>query len=148
MNFADALEGVERVFLDTAPIIYYFERNPHYFDRMEAFFRLRRERDIVLVTSPITLAECLVHPIKRGLTTLTSRYRHLIAEDVGTEYRQISPHAAEQAAQLRAGVSIPLMDALQFGVAVSAGCQAFLTNDRRLARIGKVPMILLDDVDG
>lgn len=67
MNVADALDGVERLFLDTAPVIYFLERNPKYFSRMESFFRIRRQKGILLVTSPVTLAECLVHPLKQGL---------------------------------------------------------------------------------
>jgi hypothetical protein len=67
MKLPDALGDVRRLFLDTAPAIYFLERHPVYYHRMEAVFRIRREREIVLVTSPITLAECLVHPIRRGL---------------------------------------------------------------------------------
>ena len=68
MKLANALENVQRLFLDTAPAIYFLERHPAYFARMEAFFRIRRDRKIVIVTSPVTLAECLVHPFRRGLT--------------------------------------------------------------------------------
>ena len=53
MRLADALENVRRLFLDTAPAIYFLERHPVYFERMEAFFRIRRERGIVIVTSPL-----------------------------------------------------------------------------------------------
>ncbi|MCR4317379.1 MAG: hypothetical protein NUW37_13660, partial [Planctomycetes bacterium] len=38
MKIEDALSNVRRLFLDTAPAIYFLERNPAYYERMETFF--------------------------------------------------------------------------------------------------------------
>ncbi len=38
MRVADALAHVERIFLDTAPVIYYVEKNPNYFDAIARIF--------------------------------------------------------------------------------------------------------------
>ena len=51
-----------KVFLDTAPIIYFVEKHPEYFAAANEVFRLIDAGRIGAVTSPITLAECLVHP--------------------------------------------------------------------------------------
>jgi len=147
MRLAEALKGVGSVFLDTAPVIYLLERHPIYFPRMEAFFRIRRETGMVIVTSPITLAECLVHPLRRNMGELAERYRRLIVAGAGTEFHEIGPEAAERAARLRAACSIPLTDALQAGVAAEAGCRALLTNDRRLSQITDVSVLVLDDLE-
>ncbi len=100
-----------------------------------------------LVTSPVTLAECLVHPLRRDLTIQAEQYKQLILHGVGTEFSGIGPEAAERAAGLRASHSISLIDAFQLGVAIHTGCQAFLTNDRRLSKIVDVPVLLLDDLE-
>jgi len=147
MNLAEAIRGVHRLFLDTAPIIYYLERHPVYFDRMEAFFRLRSERNTTIVTSPVTLAECLVHPIRRRLLNLEDDYRRLILGGVNTEFHDIGPQAALKAAYLRASFSISLMDAFQIAVAFTSGCQSMLTNDRRLAKIKDIPILILDELE-
>ncbi len=147
MNLRDALENVQRLFLDTAPAIYFLERHPVYFSRMEALFRIRREKRIIVVTSPITLAECLIHPMKRGMTDLAESYRRLIQEGAGTELHDIGAEAAEYGARARALLSICLTDALQVGVAISAECQAFLTNDRQMSKIEDIPILLLDDLE-
>ena len=147
MRLAAALEGVERVFLDTAPAIYFFERNPAYFGRMDAFPRIRRERNIVIVTSAITLAECLVHPIRNGLEEQAAGFRRLILESVGTEFHTMGSEAAELAARLRARMTLPLMDALQVGCAIATGCQVLLTNDRRLSRVDGVRILVVDDLE-
>jgi len=147
MKMAEALDGVRRLFLDTAPAIYFLERHPIYGSRMDIFFRLRKENSIILVTSPVTLAECLVHPLRRDLTIQAEQYKQLILHGVGTEFSGIGPEAAERAAGLRASHSISLIDAFQLGVAIHTGCQAFLTNDRRLSKIVDVPVLLLDDLE-
>jgi predicted nucleic acid-binding protein len=141
------LENVQRLFLDTAPAIYFLERHPVYFPRMDALFRIRRERNIVIVTSPVTLAECMVHPIRLGLAQHSESYRQLILHGAGTEFHEIGSEVAERAARVRAIHSIPLMDALQVGMAAVAGCQAFVTNDRRLSRLAEIPVLLLDDLE-
>jgi len=147
MRIEDALGDVLRVFLDTAPAIYFLEGHPSYFTRMETFFRLRREKGIVVVTSPVTLAESLVYPIRRGLSPQIEQFRRLIVAGNGVEFRGIGSAAAERAAQLRAVTMIPLMDALQVGVAVDSGCDVFLTNDRRLSKLQDIRFLVLDDLE-
>ncbi|HEX71851.1 MAG TPA: PIN domain-containing protein [Candidatus Hydrogenedentes bacterium] len=147
MKIADALKNVQRIFLDTAPVIYFFERHPVYFSRMEAFFHFRRNAGITIITSPVTLVECLVHPIRRGLSRQCKGYKHLILQGDNTEFWEIGAEAADRAARLRAALSITLADALQAGVALASRCDSFMTNDRQLSRIGDISVLLLDDLE-
>jgi hypothetical protein len=39
MRLSDALAGVRRLGLDTAPIIYFIEENPVYVDQMDVIFQ-------------------------------------------------------------------------------------------------------------
>jgi predicted nucleic acid-binding protein len=57
----------------------------------------------------------------------------------------IDSSIAEQAAELRAQFNIHTPDALQIAAALSAGCEAFLTNDRRLKRVTHLPILLVDE---
>ncbi len=63
MRISDALTGVSRLFLDTAPVIYFVERNPQFVDLVDPIFD-RLEADITAVVSGITLSECLVGAIR------------------------------------------------------------------------------------
>ncbi|MDZ8186866.1 MAG: hypothetical protein RMX96_18695 [Nostoc sp. ChiSLP02] len=38
MRISDALSGVSRLFLDTAPVIYFVERNPHNQSGLKPYF--------------------------------------------------------------------------------------------------------------
>lgn len=102
MKLSEALNGVSRVFLDTAPVIYFLERNPNYYSALEEFFRLRRKRNITIITSPITLAECLVHPLQLALEALVRDYERLISEGEGVEFHLIGSAEAALASQYRA----------------------------------------------
>jgi hypothetical protein len=49
MRIEQALQNVRRIFIDTAPVIYYVERNPAYISRVDMVFERRRSvarRDI------------------------------------------------------------------------------------------------------
>jgi hypothetical protein len=39
MRISDALIGVKRLYLDTAPLVYYVEENPIYVERMDAVIK-------------------------------------------------------------------------------------------------------------
>lgn len=74
----EALQGVTRLFLDTAPVIYYVEKHPAYLDLVTPIFRHIDSEVLVAVTSPVTLAECLVMPCRLGLTKLQQDFTDLI----------------------------------------------------------------------
>ena len=60
MTLADALRGVSLLFLNTAPVIYQVEQNPAYSALAGAVFQEIDTGRVGAVTSPVTLAECLV----------------------------------------------------------------------------------------
>ncbi|MGB3511638.1 MAG: hypothetical protein WBA93_20845 [Microcoleaceae cyanobacterium] len=66
MKIEETLSGVNRLFLDTAPVIYYVENNPRYLDRVRKVFEQILESSVIAVASPVTLAECLVLPYNSG----------------------------------------------------------------------------------
>jgi hypothetical protein len=77
MKVEEALRGVKRLFLDTAPVVYFVEQNPEFITRVEPIFT-RLDLDLVGVVSAVTLAECLVFPIKRGLRDLEQAFEEVV----------------------------------------------------------------------
>ena len=146
MKIAAALTGITHLFLDTSLFIYFVEKNPTYYARAEAVFRRINAGGMMGQTSVVTLSEVLTRPLKVGDTAIVRAYRNLIlfSRNLGAE--SINPVAAEQAAQLRAAYNLKTPDALQVAVAITTGCNAFLTNDRGLKRIQEIPVLILDDL--
>ncbi len=61
MKLSVRLRNVQRIFLDTRPIIYFVEKNPIYLAKVQPVFTRIDSSMLTAVTSPITLSECLVH---------------------------------------------------------------------------------------
>jgi predicted nucleic acid-binding protein len=137
---------VRRLFVDTPPVIYHIENHPRYCSLTRVIFRAVRDGAIEAVTSPVTLAECLVHPFRAGNEELVARFRQAITASRNVVYVGIDA-VAESAARIRARHRLTLADAFQVAAALRAGCDALLTNDRGYERIGELTVIVLDDME-
>ncbi|MBI3952230.1 MAG: PIN domain-containing protein [Acidobacteria bacterium] len=145
MNITEALIGVRLLFLDTAPVIYHVEGNPTYQPRTDIVFQEIRAGSVEAVTSPITLAECLVHSYQRGDLALVQQFRNVITAGVHTRYVGVDD-VAESAAELRR-YHLSLTDAFQVAAALAAGCDALLTNDTAFKRITELRVLTLDELE-
>jgi predicted nucleic acid-binding protein len=147
VKVAQALLEVERIFLDSAPVIYFVENHPAYAPVLSEIFRRIDSGQLLAVTSPITLAECLVLPIRQGLTQLEANFQELIVRGNNTLFTAIDHSCAWQAAKLRAQYNITLADALQIATAMRVDCDAFLTNDAALLRVQDVKVLLVENLE-
>jgi predicted nucleic acid-binding protein len=141
-----SLTAVTRLFLDSAPVVYYVEQQPLFSPLLESTFQAIEAGIITAVTSPITLAECLVIPYRLGLTQLQQDFTDLICEGEHTEFIGIDRAIAQTASELRAKYNLSLTDALQVASALAANCQAILTNDTGFRRVTEIPIILVADL--
>jgi len=137
---------ITRLFLDTAPVIYYVEKNPHVYAVVKPFFEQVDNGSIVAVTSPVTLAECLIMPIRLGQTMLSQDYQALIMSGYNTEFVIINHTIGLTTANLRANYNLTLPDALQLAVAIESNCDTFLTNDIRLKRVSELQIVVLKEL--
>jgi predicted nucleic acid-binding protein len=146
VKITDSLEGVRRLFLDTAPVIYFVEQHPKYFAAVREVFKLLQNSFLVGVASPITLAECLVRPYSLGQTQLQQNFIELLTDNNNIEFVLIDKqNVILEAAQIRGRYNIQLPDAFQIAVALAARCDVFLTNDAILKRITELRVLVLED---
>ena len=147
MKIAVALQGVSRLFLDTAPVVYHVESNAAYKPLVDSIFNQIDAGTIHAVTSPITLAECLVMPIRLGLTQAQQDFTDLIVAGPNVTFVNLNESMARQAAELRARYNLGLADSFQVASALAAGCDALLTNDLGLKRVTELPILVLDELE-
>ena len=147
MKLAEQLESLRQVFLDTAPVIYFVEKNPDYSEKVQPVFSKLDEGSLTAVVSPITLAECLVLPYKIPDPEISQLFTDLLVNSESVLFYPIDEVAAAKAADLRARYNITLTDAFQLAVAIQSECNAFLTNDADLKRITEIPIIVLSEVE-
>jgi predicted nucleic acid-binding protein len=147
MKVADALRSVTRLFLDTAPVIYYTERHPQYVPVVDEIFDRIDAGTLPAVTSPVTLAESLVVPCRLGQIKVQQDFTDLIVSGQGTTFVPLEATIARRAAELRANYNMSLTDACQVATALAAGCDALLTNDVGLKRVQEITILVLDELE-
>ena len=118
--------------VDTVIFIYFIEEHPQFLRVIEPLFREVDEGRVQLITSALTLLEVLVVPYRTGDQLLAARYESILTRSRGVRIADLSRDHLRAAAQLRAKTGVKTPDSLQLVAALSAGCTAFLTNDREL----------------
>ncbi|MEN3001542.1 MAG: PIN domain-containing protein [Armatimonadota bacterium] len=131
--------------MDTAIVIYYIEQHPTYAPALKWLFEQIDTGQMRAVCSPVTLAECLVVPLRRNDLDAYRDFLDVILHARNTLLVPIDAGTSQQAAEIRARYNLALTDAFQVAVAVAADCDAFLTNDKGLKRIREVSVLVLDD---
>ena len=126
------MTGFKRVFVDTAPFIYYLENNAQYKESIKRFFTDCLENKVQIVTSVITVEEYLVFPYSSGKMEFAQHRLSIIAE-----------RGAKIRGQYKA---FKAMDALQIATAIISGCDMFFTNDKQLRQEKELPCITVEEL--
>jgi len=137
----------KRLFLDTAPVIYYIEGDANYLARADIVFNALDNLSLSAVTSPITLAECLIVPLRNADENVRQAFLELILNSQNIHFHPSDETIALKAAEFRANYNLTLTDAFQVATAIVAECDAFLTNDTALKRVKEIHAIVLDDFE-
>lgn len=111
MKIEDVLEGAKLIFLDTAPVVYLVEANPEFGSLVQRIFQVMEHRGITTVASPVTLAECLVLPIRSQQVLAEQSFRALLTEAEGMSFVDIDAQIGVKAAALRVQYGLKLPDA-------------------------------------
>ena len=124
--------GSGAVAVDTVVFIYLIEEEPRYLPLIMPLFIQADQGERELVASALTLLEILVMPYRTGNRQLAERYEQLLTRSRGVRMIDVTRDQLRAAAQLRAVSGVRTPDALHLVAAIGAGCQTFVTNDRRL----------------
>lgn len=134
-----------KVFVDTAPLIYFLEDDPNLGEKAKAVFSEVLTAEKTLATSVVTCEEYLVHPYKMDDAESEQAFFDFV-EDCGVQIAPITVDIAKKAAQLRAKYqAVKGMDALQLATAIVDGCDLFLTNDSQLRQISEIKCVMLEE---
>ena len=147
MNIETALQSTQRLYVDTAPLIYYFEEYSSYISKMDRIFDLIATTPVVTFSAVHILTEVMVKPMQTGNLRLAQEYRDILVNSDAYTLVSITVPIAESAADLRARYNLRTPDALHVATAISTGCDAMLTNDAQLKRVQELPILVLDELE-
>lgn len=144
MTLPEMLQGIRQLAFDTAPLIYFIEKHPDYFDRMLVIMRHVDEGLINGVGATMALTEVLIQPLRAGDTALTKRYEAVLTNSRNFRLVPLTTAIAHLAADIRARYNLKTPDAIHVATAIDAGCDGFLTNDTDIKRITEIKVLTLD----
>lgn len=134
------------IYLDTNNIIYSVERIEPYRTALQPLWEAAQAGSITIATSDLTLLAVLVAPLRTGNKVLEAGFRVLLQHSSDVRLIAITHAILEQAALLRATMTIRTPDAIHAATALLAGCALFVTNDSSFRRVPGLPVILLSEV--
>jgi len=135
-----------KVFLDTAPIIYFLDEDVNFGNKVESILSEILENEIEMLTSTITCMEYLTYPYKTGNAEKVDAFFDFIV-DCNIPLYAVDEEVAKKAARIRAEYkAFKAMDALQPATACITGCDLFLTNDKQLRQFREIKCITVEEL--
>jgi len=135
-----------KLFLDTAPLVYYLDKDERYAWKVKDFFSNTLNNGKNMCTSVITATEYLTYPYRNGNLGKVAAFFAFMA-NAKIDMFPIDIAIAERAAQIRANYPyFKTMDSLQLAAALLNNCDAFLTNDKQLCQFSELSCITVDSL--
>ena len=142
--FATALNRYDIVALDSMVFIYHVECHPSYVPLTRILFRRIETGKNRAVSSLLSLMEVLTGPYRNGRRDIALMYRTLLTEFPHLALWPLNGETADLAAAIRTRYAISTPDAIQIATALQQGATAFITNDKQLAQVKDLDILLLD----
>jgi len=136
----------KKVFLDTAPLIYYIEENSQYSTILNKLFLENRNGVFQFQTSVITLLEVLVLPMRMNEIQLVEQYQNILCNTSTIDIFDLNIEIAKKAAAFRAKYGLKTPDSIQIASAVDASADFFFTNDIRLKAVKEIEILVLNEL--
>lgn len=122
----------KRIFLDTAPLIYYIEERKENIEILDPLFDLNISGYTEFITSTLTLLEVLVLPIRLKRQDLVDQYEIILTQSDSIDIIDLNTEISRLAANIRADYNYKTPDSIQLATAINYNSNYFLTNDKKL----------------
>jgi len=142
-----SLNLYKKIFVDTAPFIYFYEEHKEFGDISKEIFTFHKNQKQIFVTSVLTVMEVLPKPISENDSELVKKYINAIKNNPLIDLIDINYDIALKAAELRANHKfLKGVDSIQISTAIESKCDCFITNDERLKNISEIKILILKDL--
>lgn len=135
----------KKIFLDTATIIYYLDKDSLLYDECAEIFNSLAKNNARFITSTVTCAEYLVYPYRIKNSEVADIFWRFL-DECKIPVCKIDTEIAVKAAQIRAEyVHFKTAAALQLATACVCGCDLFLTNDKQLKNFKEISCATVEE---
>ena len=136
----------DHVYLDANVFIYAVEGYEKYSKLCAAILQSIEDMKIHAVTSELTLAEVLVHPLRDQKPEVASIYKDLIQPQFNLKTPPVTRDVLLRAATLRATSTLRLPDAIHIATAQLNNSEFFFTADKSLKVLPPLRVVTLDEL--
>lgn len=136
------MKNGDHVYLDSNIVITILEHTAPLNRPQKRFIDALETGQLTGVSSHLTLAECLVRPMRESNEQAIEAVLQFLENQEHVELLPVSRDILVKAAEIRAVTGTKLPDAIHLASAVAGGCQTFLSDDKGIrmpasvARIG------------
>jgi predicted nucleic acid-binding protein len=134
------------VYLDANSFIDSVERIDPYRAILDTLWQAVSGGLCTVVTSELTLLEVLVKPLKVGDDATAAAFRTVLRHSPDVRMVPITQSILEEAARLRATMSLKTPDALHAATALLHKCVLFVTNDGAFHRVAHLRVSVLSEI--
>ena len=145
MGILSEISGT-RVYLDTSPFIFYVEGVAPYAGELHPLMDAIDTGTLEGITGEITIAECLVKPIKDGNTPLITAFNLALQNKTHFRVHPVTRSHWIEAAQIRSKSTLKLPDAVHLALAEHFGCTTFVTNDTDFRGATSMKVVVLAEL--
>lgn len=140
------IASARRIYADSNTLIYLVEGSPEFLPVVERFFRYAGDNGIPLVTSEITIAECLHGAHKAGSEALAAEYLEIFQDIDIFSLVPVERDILERAARIGAEQKLKLIDAIHVTSAIETGCDVLVTNDKGIRSTPDLRVVQLTEL--
>jgi predicted nucleic acid-binding protein len=137
--------GGKRAYINTNLFIYFYNKDPKYFDLASNFLQKCADREILGFVSQLVVAEILVLPYREKNFEAIAGIKTFFDQN---NFLQVSEHRAgfmEESAMIAGEKNLKLMDAKHWHAALSSHCEFFITNDMAFKSLGSIEVVRLSE---
>ncbi|MBO6179503.1 MAG: PIN domain-containing protein [Selenomonadaceae bacterium] len=139
------MRDFNKVFLDTAPLIYFLDKESPLCSNTARIFSFFSLNKCEIITSSITCMEYLVYPYRNRDVKAVNAFWRFVKES-NLDICNINEAIAEEAAKIRARYrSFKAFDSIQLACAVQGQCELFLTNDKQLRQFPDISCVTVEE---
>lgn len=134
------------VFVDTAPLIYFFEDHAEYAQVIADILSEFLHNRVQILTSMVTYIELLTMPQKAGDKILAAKYRDYLTNSDEVSIYPLNISVADKTVELKAQYGLKTPDAIQLATSIVAGADYVLTNDKGWKLVQECNVVLLGEL--
>jgi len=137
----------EKIGLDTAPLIYYLNRQEPYYETCVELLKRIEFGQLRAVMSVVTEMELLARGSVQGKLQAINDVEQLLRRLRSLRILDVDRTIARRAAELRARTRVKGLDAVIVGTALTEGCRRLIGNDQEVARrVTEIDYVTMDSI--